>query len=140
MEKRNLYILFLFVIALLQVGCGETVSEKDLSEDATSKNCNCNDVFLDPEFNHFYTEKRDEPFTGVCESFYPNGQVAVRKQYENGRLEGLYLEYYESGTLKSEWNFSQGRQHGDHKGYHPDGNLKYHTIYYMGDQDTTINP
>ncbi len=128
------------LIGLSQVSCNADMADSAEEVSAKDSICNCNDVFLDPAYNYFYTEKREEPFSGVCESYYPNGQVSIHKQFDKGRLEGMYLEYYESGILKSEWSFSKGRYHGSYKGFYPDGNLKYHSIFYKGDQDSIVFP
>jgi antitoxin component YwqK of YwqJK toxin-antitoxin module len=138
--KRNIYILVLFVIALIQVGCGSVEIEKDLNVSEKPTICNCNDVFLDSDYGHFYTEKRDEPFTGECKNYFADGKVKSKKIYLDGKLEGLYLEYHENGQVKSEWNFLKGRQHGDYKGYDVSGELLYHSIFYKGDLDTTLYP
>jgi antitoxin component YwqK of YwqJK toxin-antitoxin module len=135
MSKRSRNIFFVLLIGLNLVSCAdENVTDKEVVE---SKECNCNDVFLDPEYNHFYTTDRTKPYSGPCKSYYKNGQVSVEKIYVNGRLDGKYFEYYESGTIKSEWNFLNGRQHGDIKGFSEEGYLLYHTVFYKGEQDST---
>lgn len=138
--KRNIYISILFVITLLQVACGTEELEKEQEVKENSDTCNCNDVFLDPDFGHFYTEKRDEPFNGVCESYHASGALAATKKYVEGKLDGEYFEYHPNGELKSEWNFLKNRQHGDYKGYDANGNLLYHSVFYKGDHDTTLYP
>ncbi len=138
--KRNRYILFLLVIALFQAGCDSDKNERDKGESLKDGICNCNDVFLDPAYGHFFTESRELPFSGYCEGYYPDGTVKVKKYFEEGKLEGHYTEYHENGKIKSEWNFLKGRQHGDIKGYDTSGVLNYHAIFYKGDHDTTLFP
>lgn len=140
MMKRNVNILVLFITILFQVSCGNKENDKDLTVIENSAVCNCNDVFLDADYGYFYTKKREEPFTGLCEAYFPDGTVAIKKIYENGRLQGPYVEFYENGNIKSNWNFLNGRQHGEYKGYEVNGDLKYHSIFYKGDLDTTIYP
>ncbi|WP_258542677.1 toxin-antitoxin system YwqK family antitoxin [Parvicella tangerina] len=126
------------MISLVMMSCANELEDSQVTEE---KEClNCNDIFLDPMYNHFYTTDRTEPFTGKCRSYNKEGVVILEKNFENGKQEGEHLEYYDDGTLKAEWHFRKGRQHGDLKGFLPDGTLKYHTIYYKGDLDSTIYP
>ena len=134
--KRKINIFLFGLIALSLASC-ESQSESNKTKEVL-EGCNCNDVFLDPEYNYFYTEDRSIPYTGQCESKFADGSIKEVKNYLEGKLEGKYLEYYESGTVKSEWMFSAGRQHGESKGYYENGQLKYHTKFYKGEHDTTF--
>lgn len=135
---RKFKIYYLFVTLLTLVSCANEVENSEIT---TKEECvNCNDIFLDPMYNHFYTDDRTVPYTGKCRSYGKGGVVLLEKNYVEGKLEGEYLEYYEDGALKSEWTFHKNRQHGDFKGYKPDGTLEYHSIYYKGDLDSTIYP
>ncbi len=136
MRKFKKYYLFVILLGLLS--CANDV---DNSEVVDENECmNCNDVFLDPMYNHFYTEDRTQPFTGKCKGYNKKGQLILEKNFIEGKQDGEHLEYYDDGTLKSEWHFLKGRQHGDIKGYSPNGTLQYHAIYYKGDLDSTVYP
>lgn len=135
---RKFQIYYFFVTIIMFVSCANELEDSSISSE---KECiNCNDVFLDPMYNHFYTNDRTQPFTGKCRSYNAKGSVILEKNFLEGKQEGEHLEFYEDGTLKSEWHFSKGRQHGDFKGFLPDGSLHYHAVYYKGDLDTTIYP
>lgn len=135
---RKFQKYYLFVLVLTLVSCSNDLDNSEIGSEVECQNCN--DVFLDPMYNHFYIEDRSEPFTGKCKGYSSNGALLFEKNFMEGKLEGDYLEYYDDGTIKSEWHFLKGRQHGDFKGYLPDGTLDYHTIYYKGDLDSTIYP
>ncbi|MCB9194925.1 MAG: hypothetical protein H6598_01695 [Flavobacteriales bacterium] len=113
----------------------------DSAEMADKEACmNCNDIFLDPMYNHFYTDDRTKPYTGKCQSKSKSGQIILEKNFVEGKLEGKWLEYYENGTIKSEWEFSKNRQHGNLKGYSVDGTLEYHSVYNKGELESSIYP
>lgn len=129
------------LISLLQISC-ENEKKQEVPEKVVdiNKECLCGDVFLDSEYNHFYTTDRANPYTGNCRTYNPDGQLILEKNFLDGKLEGTYFEYYDNGILKSEWNFRQNRQHGDVKGFFEDGDLKYHSVYYKGDLDSVVFP
>jgi antitoxin component YwqK of YwqJK toxin-antitoxin module len=135
---RKLKIYFVFVALVTLAACSNEVEDKEITQEEECMNCN--DIFLDPMYNHFYTEDRTEPFTGKCKGYNKKGDMILEKNFVAGKLEGEYFEYYDDGTLKSEWNFLKNRQHGDFKGYSPNGYLQYHSVYYKGDLDSTIYP
>ncbi len=140
--KKTIYIfLFTSVISLLQTSCdSEKKQEETQITTEIPKECMCNDVYLDAEYNHFYTTDRTIPYTGNCKTYNSDGILILEKNFKDGKLEGSYFEYYNNGILKSEWNFRQNRQHGDVKGFFEDGDLKYHSVYYKGDLDSIVFP
>lgn len=135
-KKIKKYFIFT-VLAWLSVACE---SQEEVANNYSLDCISCNDVFLDPMYNHFYTTDRTKPFTGKCESKNSQGLVVLEKNFIEGKLEGAYFEYYDDGSIKSEWNFLKNRQHGQFKGYSPNGTLEYHSVYYKGDLDSVIYP
>ena len=140
--KKTIYIfLLILVIVILLVNYkNEKKQEETQITTEIPKECMCNDVYLDAEYNHFYTKHRSEPYTGNCKTYNSDGILILEKNFVEGKLDGTYFEYYNNGILKSEWNFRQNRQHGDVKGFFEDGDLKYHSVYYKGDLDSIVFP
>lgn len=56
--------------------------------------------------------------------YYTNGQVTVRKHYDNGELiEGIKY-YYDTGVLKGEIPVANGKRNGLSRFYYPNGQLE----------------
>jgi antitoxin component YwqK of YwqJK toxin-antitoxin module len=67
----------------------------------------------------------DQPFSGVVEEFYPNGQVKAKTEYRQGREHGTSRMWYEDGRPLWERRYRNGKKHGEHKGWWPNGQLKF---------------
>jgi len=55
-------------------------SDNDKKEETSKENtgpCDCDDLILDPDYNHFFLEKNTEPYTGTCQTFYKGKQIEV---------------------------------------------------------------
>ena len=86
------FLKILFILFFLS-GCGvETISTKELQTR--------NDVF--------YKINAVEPFTGIVESNYNNGQVERRFCVRNGLYDGKLESFFENGQIKSLGNFKGG--------------------------------
>jgi len=86
------FLKILFILFFLS-GCGvETISTKELQTR--------NDVF--------YKINAVEPFTGIVESNYNNGQVERRFSVRNGLYDGKLESFFENGQIKSLGNFKGG--------------------------------
>jgi Uncharacterized protein conserved in bacteria len=51
-----------------------------------------------------YEVNSDKPFTGSSVSYYQNGQLEFRKNYKDGKVDGLEEWFYENGQLSSQVN------------------------------------
>ena len=59
-----------------------------------------------------YEINSQTPFTGSSVSYYENGQLEVRENYKDGKVEGLYEGYYENGQLEERGNLKDGKEEG----------------------------
>ena len=55
-----------------------------------------------------YQVNSQEPFMGVTESYFENGQLSIRANYKAGKEDGLYESYYEDGQLSIRANYKAG--------------------------------
>jgi antitoxin component YwqK of YwqJK toxin-antitoxin module len=73
-----------------------------------------------------------EPFTGVTEDFYEDGQLASRGHCLHGLMHGLQQEWYGTGRIRSEETMCLGRPHGYRREWYPNGQLKYEGLSEHG--------
>jgi antitoxin component YwqK of YwqJK toxin-antitoxin module len=67
--------------------------------------------------------------------YYPNGQIAEKQIYKNGKLEGISVVYSDKNVLLSEVVYSDGELHGASKYYTPKGELIAEGSYKNGKKD-----
>ena len=60
-------------------------------------------------------------FHGEAVSYYPTGEIKIRKVYEHGLLVGDEVMYYRDGSVMSILPFKAGRKEGVYSFRHPDG-------------------
>lgn len=72
------------------------------------------------------------PFSGFLIQKHANGQVASRKGYHQGKLEGHWRKFYADGSLKSIRYYQKGEKQGKHLGYHPSGTRKFKYYFENG--------
>jgi hypothetical protein len=134
---------WVFVLAIIVWGCGtEEKKGDDEKTEAQKENtgpCNCDDLVLDPDFNHFFLNDDSKGYTGKCQTFYKSEQMAVEKNLANGKVEGIMREWYENGQLKTERSFAQNVQHGELKEWNEKGELIFHAHYTHGNIDKIIS-
>jgi antitoxin component YwqK of YwqJK toxin-antitoxin module len=73
-----------------------------------------------------------EPFTGVWEDHYGDGQLACREHYLNGLRQGLQQEWYDSGQLGSEETACLNQTHGYRREWYPNGQLMLEALCEHG--------
>jgi antitoxin component YwqK of YwqJK toxin-antitoxin module len=73
-----------------------------------------------------------EPYTGVTEDFYENGQLQSRNEFLDGLLHGLQREWYGNGQLASEETTCLGRRHGYCREWYGNGQLKSERLFEHG--------
>ena len=79
-----------------------------------------------------YIEKRkgiiyykDEPFTGEMFENYENGQLRIKVNYIDGKLEdGLIKKYHRNGQLREMTNIKDGKLDGIYARYYFNGQLR----------------
>ena len=82
-----------------------------------------------------YEVNPQEPFTGVVERYYENGQLASRENYKAGERDGLRELYFESGQLEIRSNWKAGEPDGLVENYFENGQLSIRSIYKAGKLD-----
>ena len=70
--------------------------------------------------------------TEVIEEYYENGQLKIKKEYKDEKLNGKYEEYYENGQLEIEKEYNQDKLDGVYRVYREDGSIRYEFIYANG--------
>jgi antitoxin component YwqK of YwqJK toxin-antitoxin module len=120
------FLIILFGSILLS--CNNDKDNNTVKEDF----CDCEMLAHDNLFNHFYLEDRKKPYTGVCKSFYQNGQIKQERELANGKNNGFFRNYSESGILLEEGAFLDNRHHGWFKYYDEQGELIIEVEYNNG--------
>ena len=47
--------------------------------------------------------------SGICRTYYPDGQLGVESTYKNGKLHGKCKRYYSNGQLEEESTYKDGK-------------------------------
>jgi TonB family protein len=70
-----------------------------------------------------YADSRLKKRQGSSTTYYPNGSVYRKENFEANNPDGLQLEYFKSGSTKLERSYVNNQRKGL-KQYYPDGKLK----------------
>jgi len=68
-------------------------------------------------------------FNGFAVSYYPNGQLASRLGYYDGKKQGLAKVWYTDGTLAKQSYYNENQLEGKLKSWWPDGTLGAESNY-----------
>lgn len=68
---------------------------------------------------------------------YENGQISSIRTYENGKINGVYIQFYENGNLRCEGTYKNYKRDGFFRGFHENGQLHYQ--FTMIDDETICN-
>tara|TARA_Y100000768_G_scaffold362046_1_gene320553 strand:- start:444 stop:941 length:498 start_codon:yes stop_codon:yes gene_type:complete len=112
MIKKLLPILFVLIIT----SCSKEVPEDQLVE----------------RDGLFYEVNSQKPFNGTLVSYHDNGQLKLRSNYKNGKLEGLSENFHDNGQLRSEGYFQDWKQIGSFKIFFDNGRLQWVLNYEDG--------
>ena len=74
------------------------------------------------------------PFTGTMVSYY-EGKLWFKKNYKEGKPDGLQKEYLENGRLSKKWNLKDGKKDGSYEDYNQNGQILKSYNYKEGKQD-----
>lgn len=69
---------------------------------------------------------QNEPFTGILEEFYENGNLIGESECRNGYTYGLQTEYFENGQIKEEFYEKYNRFYNAFKSWNEEGILIRH--------------
>jgi antitoxin component YwqK of YwqJK toxin-antitoxin module len=61
------------------------------------------------------------PFTGTSVEYYENGQLHLRKEYKDGKKQGLWEEYFANNQLMTTGSFTNGVMHGLWESFYENG-------------------
>lgn len=134
MKNLTLFALT-FPLFLTLINCNGSSTDENQE---VSKACDCDDLLFDQTYNNFYEEVPREGYTGKCEKYYANGQLALLKHFTKGKVDGEMRSYYENGQLNEEKFFAMNFQQGDFRKYNEQGKLVFHAKFERGNQIETI--
>jgi len=126
--KFFLLISFSFILSCQN---SETVNEQDIP-------CDCKALILDQKYNRFYLTDKKKPFTGKCESFYPNGKLEKERHYIDGKYHGDIIDYFDNGQIKSISQYKNHFINGYVKTYSYSGKLIKHIIYKQSTEQNVV--
>lgn len=74
-------------------------------------------------------------FTGEWITYYVNGEVSHRVQYENGVYDGVFASYHPNGQVAYTQHYASGVAEGEDRGFYFSGKLMYVGNYKNGKQE-----
>ena len=75
---------------------------------------------------------KNEKYTGLKTSHYPDGKILSEVNYVNGRRNGLSQDYYKNGQKRLILYYQDGVKHGESNYYYQSGVLYQKTSYVEG--------
>ena len=128
----------IIVLLILHTSCKDRSENSNISAFNDNTKCNCSDLILDELYNHFYLSERTKPFSGICEEYHKNKNLAIVKEFTEGKMEGEMLEYSKKGILIKKWRFHDNKMNGEAISFDTTGKITFHGIYKNGKLDSTI--
>ncbi len=83
-----------------------------------------------------YEINSQTPFTGSFVNYHENGQLKVRRNFKDGKRDGLSEDFYENGQLNSKENYKEGELNGLREYYNEKGQLKFIQNWKDGKPDS----
>ena len=68
--------------------------------------------------------------------YYSGGEISIKCNYINGKLEGECIDYRESGEISIKCNYINGKLEGECISYYKSGEVEY-KYYYINDNCVT---
>jgi antitoxin component YwqK of YwqJK toxin-antitoxin module len=131
MMKYGLFLLFIFL------SCKETrkFPQADVQKNAVRPVIPENvirygDSSLHVENGIWYKDM--EPYSGMIETYFPDGLLQARQTFYQGKEEGLRNTYYANGYPESVRYYRGGEKDSVHRGWWPNGQLRYEYHFQMG--------
>ena len=84
------------------------------------------------EYRRNYKDGKED---GLQEAWYESGQDKYRWNYKDGKEDGLQEGWYESGQVKYQDNSKDGKEDGLQKGWYANGQAQYRLNYKDSKQD-----
>ena len=117
--------LFLIIVSLplLLGGCGE--KEVNFEE-------------LEEREGIYYVSGSDTPYKGKSFTLNENGKKASKRNFKDGKQDGLQTRWYENGQKKNEANGKDGKMDGLWSEWYENGQKKVETNYKDGKMDGLV--
>lgn len=80
-------------------------------------------------------EFTDGKINGLHRRWYTNGRLSREYNYYLGKLNDIAKEWFSNGQLELEENYSHGRQQGTSRSWYKDGQLRSEINYVQGDYE-----
>lgn len=93
-------------------------------------NVNKKELHLNPLKGIWYYKQ--VPFNGYAQKFHPNGTLAERIGFYNGKKQGIAKTWSTNGVLRVASHYHQNRLHGDYKSWWENGTLGMQAYYTDG--------
>jgi antitoxin component YwqK of YwqJK toxin-antitoxin module len=127
-EQRTIYSSWGFFLAMIFsfTSCQEISQQAETISEVIPPNISVvvskDSLTLKPTLGLVYY--KNEPFTGISESKYPNGVVSETIQYLKGKRNDVRKKWFQDGLLSFETAYIDGKQHGTSKTWWSNGNLR----------------
>jgi len=72
---------------------------------------------------------------GVYEQYYDNGNIEEKSIYKDGKLDGVCEWYYENGNIEVKSIYKNGKLEGVYEWYYANGNIKVKSNYKADELD-----
>lgn len=107
MCRKNLFVLF-FIFFISSVVLAASVRNVKIEQTEVK-----NEVL--------YIAGENEPFTGIVQKFYEDGNLEIESEFKEGILDGVSKSYYKNTKLEMEGSYTEGRKNGVFKEYYENG-------------------
>lgn len=77
-------------------------------------------------------------YTGLYQTYYPNGSIEIEAEFKNGLLDGRYMRFSTTFQKIDEYHFLAGQRHGLVTLYRPTGTLISQTFWCHGARDVKV--
>src|SRR5664279_4858152 len=119
--KRIILIITLTIFAL---SLGKTEqSANEAGACIPDKTINKTDAAL--HFNNSVYYYNNEPYSGFIAEYYPDGSLASKSGYINGKLDGISETWFTNGQPESKRFYKNGNKAGKSYSWYEDGTKRY---------------
>lgn len=125
--NRFYKIVMILMLFFVLSGCADNHS---------SDVCECSDLQLDVDYNHFFLNDRTVGYTGKCEQKDKTGVLMFEKNFTKGKMEGEMIIYYPNGKIKSIKHYKKNVQHGMQYDFSEYGDTIIKASFDRGEQDS----
>ena len=73
-----------------------------------------------------------DPFTGKNLCKYDDGQIKIKGEIIDGKVDGKIIQFYKNSQIKSETNYKNGKSNGKRTSWYENGQIKSEKNYKNG--------